>query len=271
MTGAIERIIVALDATAETRTTIDTAVRLAARAKTSLHVVFVEDEDLLSLAALSVARQVIAGVGATRLTTDEVELQLRAAATRAREAVHVAARTHALECSFEIVRGAVETALASASEHDLVVAGGLARPVAGHLRVESGWLAALELAPGSFLLARERPRKTGGVCALVRERSAGSARLLQSATRLAELAGGALTVLCPPSLVTAKNFAKWVDEQIMPTTARVEVLAAAEAAALGRHIAASGYAVLAVEASAAEGDRLKEFSRSFGGDLLVVR
>lgn len=202
----IDRVIVALDAVVETGAAIDTAVRLAAGTKARLHAVFVEDEQLLRLAGLPVARQVIAGAGVSRLTTGEVESQLRAAAARVREAVLVAARTHAVECSFEIARGAAETAFTTASARDLVLASVVARPVAGKFRVESHWLTALELAPGLFLLARERRRKTAGIGALLDERSARSARLLQAAARPAELAGGPLTVLCPPTLAEAAQF-----------------------------------------------------------------
>ena len=48
----IERVVVPLDAAAENRTAIETAARLAARAKVPLHGIFVEDEELLHLARL---------------------------------------------------------------------------------------------------------------------------------------------------------------------------------------------------------------------------
>ena len=59
MTKAIERVLLTLDATADTRTAITIAVRLAARAGVRLHAVFVEDEELLNLARLSIAREVV--------------------------------------------------------------------------------------------------------------------------------------------------------------------------------------------------------------------
>ena len=107
----IERVVVALDATAEIRPAIDVAARLAAGAGAPLHAVFVEDEDLLSLAGLEVAREVVAGAGAGPLTAEQLELQLRAAAVRARQDLLAAAQIHALEYSFEIVRGGAQTAL----------------------------------------------------------------------------------------------------------------------------------------------------------------
>lgn len=275
MSETIERVLVALDATADSRSVIDTAMRLAAGVKAPLHAVFVEDGDLLSLAGLAVARQVIPGTGAGPLTTDEVELHLRAAASRAREAILVAARTLALECSFEIVRGAAEAALSSASARDLVVAGALARPVAGHFRVESRWLAALDLMPGPFLLACEGPKASSGVVALLPEQSAASGRLLQAAARIAQFSGGSLTLICPPALAKAEDFTKWVGAQIEPSTIRPRIEAASpgEPAALQARIAELGCGLLAIGAGTAESGvaRLREWTGQLDCDVLIVR
>ena len=108
MTAAIERVVVPLDAASENRAAIDTAARLAARAKAPLHGIFVEDEDLLRLASLPFARQITLGAGAEPFTAEQVELHLQAAAERARQDLSAAAKRHAVECSFEIVRGASE-------------------------------------------------------------------------------------------------------------------------------------------------------------------
>jgi hypothetical protein len=269
MTEPIERIILALDATVDTSTAIDTAMRLAGRAKARLHAIFVEDEELLSLAGLPVARQITAGAKPARLTIEDVELQLRAAALRAREEIVVAARTHSLECSFDTVRGSVGLALANTSERDLVVAGAVARPVAGHFRTASRWLVALDLVAGSFLFAGSRRRKTEGVAASVCEQGTGSARLLRAAARLAELIAEPLIVLCPPALATAKDFNKWVDEQIEPSKVKV-LIEAHEPAALHQWLVKSAANILAVEGAAAEGQQLGDLMESFDGDIFVV-
>ena len=82
MSGPIERLVVTLDAASESRTAIDTAVRLAARTGAPLHGLFVEDDDLLSLAGLPFACQVTIGRGAEKLSSETIALQLRAAAER---------------------------------------------------------------------------------------------------------------------------------------------------------------------------------------------
>ena len=72
MSGPIDRVVVPLDAAAESRHAIETAARLAARAGAPLHGVFVEDEDLLRLASLPFARQFTLGAIAETLTTEHM-------------------------------------------------------------------------------------------------------------------------------------------------------------------------------------------------------
>ena len=103
MSEPIERVLLALDAVHETRTAIELAVRLAGHAKLRLHAVFVKDEDLLNLASLPVAREVVPGVGAGSLASEQVELYIRAAAVRAQQEIMAAAQKHAIEYSFEIM------------------------------------------------------------------------------------------------------------------------------------------------------------------------
>ena len=73
MNDFIERVVIQLDAASETHDVIDTAARLAARAKAPLDGIFIEDEDLLGLAILPFARQVSLGAGSEPLTLEHVE------------------------------------------------------------------------------------------------------------------------------------------------------------------------------------------------------
>jgi hypothetical protein len=269
----IERVLLALDAAAETRGAIDTAARLAARAGVRLHAVFVEDEELRILADLPVARHVVAGAGAVRLSAREVELQLRAAADRTRELVLIAARRHAVECSFEVLRGAAETALAAASERDLVVAAALVRPVAGHFRVESRWPGAHKRAPGPILLAHEGALEQRGAAVLLREKSEASARLVRAASLMAELADGSLTIICPPGLAVADGFSGWVEDAIGSAAVPRSVESApAEPAELQRRLAELGCGVVAIGAAAAEGglQKMRQLTERLGCSLLIV-
>ena len=154
MSGSIARVVVPLDAASENREAIATAARLAAHARVPLHGVFVEDEDLLRLARLPFVRHVMPGPGLEPLSVETLERQLRAAAERARKELAAAAARHRIDWSFEVVRRANGPLLVAASEHDLVVAGALSRPVGGHFRVEWRWWSAIASIPGPLLLAQ---------------------------------------------------------------------------------------------------------------------
>jgi nucleotide-binding universal stress UspA family protein len=273
MSGPIDRIVVPLDATSEHHTAIDTAARLAARAKAPLHGVFVEDEDLLNLASLPFARQVTPGAGSEPFTTESIELHLRAQADRARRELFAAAQQHRVKCTFEIVRGASELAVSGASERDLVVAGGMTRPV-GHFRVESRWWSSIGAATGPFLLARHAWSAAGGVVMLLRDRGPAAIRLLDVAAQMAETGGGILTVICPPAVAGSEGFERWITDQVAGHSVRLQIeVAPAGAAALHRRIGELDCQLLAIEAGLAEGrpDRLRELVERFACDILVVR
>ncbi len=274
MARPIERVVVRLDAASESRAAIDTAARLAARAKAPLHGIFVEDEDLLHLASLPFARQITLGADAEPLTTEHVELHLRVAAERARRELVAAAKRHGVTFSFEIVRGASESALAGASERDLVVAGGLARPIAGHFRVECRCWSAIEVTPGPFLLVRHGWSASGDVVMLLRDRTPASVRLLEAAAQIAEARDSGLTVMCPPALAGAAGFEKWLADRLADHPVRLQIeVGPAEPDALHRRIGELDCRLLAVGVGLAEGrgDRLREFAERFACDILVVR
>jgi nucleotide-binding universal stress UspA family protein len=272
MRGPIERVVVPLDAASEHRTAIETGARLAARAKAPLHGVFVEDEDLLRLASLPFARQFTLGAGAETLTTEQVELHLQVAAERARTELMAAATRHGVACSFEIVRGASESALTGASQHDLVVAGALTRPIAGHFRVECRWWSSIEAAPGPFLLARHAWGAQGSVVMLLRDLSAASARLLEAAALIAETADRLLTVICPVA-VPGAGFETWVSDRLAGHPVRLQVeIAPPEPAALHQRISELDCRCLAVAAAGGggNGERLRELVERFGCDILMM-
>jgi nucleotide-binding universal stress UspA family protein len=273
MSGRIERVVLPLDAASDNRTAIDTAVRVAARVEATLHGVFVEDEELLWAAELRFTRQSTLGAGSEPFTFERTALQLQAAAERARQDLATAAEQQKLTWSFEILRGPVERALDSATERDLVVAGGLGRPVAGHFRLECRWFKSVEAAPGPFLLARHAWSDEGGVVTLLRDRNPGSIRLLDLAAQLAEARGGGLIVIRPPDIAET-----WIAEQLAAYSFPLQIeVAPAEPAVLDRRILELGCRLLAIEAKgAAEGAgsiaaRLRESAEKFACDILVLR
>ena len=105
MSATILRVVVSLDAAADNRGAIETAARLAARAEAPLHGIFIEDEELLHVAALPFTRQLAPGIGGQPFTVEDTELQLKAIAERVRRELVAAAQRHRVEASFEVVRG----------------------------------------------------------------------------------------------------------------------------------------------------------------------
>jgi nucleotide-binding universal stress UspA family protein len=274
MTGPIERIVLPLDAASETHTSIDTAVRLAARVKAPLHGVFVEDEDLLRLAGLPFARQVTLGTGSEPFTTETVELHLRAAAERVKTELFAAAKQHRVECTFEVVRGTSEIAVSSASARDLVVAGALTRPIAGHFRVECRWWSSLEAAVGPFLLARNTWGAPGSLVMILRDRSPAAERLFAAAAQLATVMDSVLTVICPPIVASEKGFEKWLADRVAEHPVRIQIeIATIEQSALHERLDELDCRVLAFEAGLAEGsgDGLRNIVDRLACDILVVR
>jgi hypothetical protein len=270
----VERVVVTLDAASENPTAIDTAARLAARAKAPLHGIFVEDENLLRWASLPFTRHIALGAGAEPFTTEQVELHLQVAAERARRDLRAAAKRHGVEYSFEIVRGAAEAVLSAVTERDLVVAGALTRPIGGHFRVECRWWSSIAAAPGPFLLARDAWDSAGTVVILLRDRGLASVRLIEAAARVAEAREGILTVICPPAIADAQGFDHWLAERLVAYRVIVRIEAApVEFAALGPRIAELDCRLLAIDANPSEGraDRLREFVERFACDILFVR
>jgi hypothetical protein len=273
MIGNIERVVVALDAVSENRAAIDAASRLAARWKTRLHGVFVEDDDLLRFADLPFARQVSLGAGVERLTGQQAQRQLRAFAERARRDVTAAARRYGIESSFEIVRGAAVGHVAATST-DFLVAASLTRPIDGHFRVECRWWSVVEPASASFLLTHRDWDPQGTIVALLHHREPAAERLLAAAAHLAEHAGGRLAVICAQDLVDDEGFEAWLGERLARYAVRVEIdLAPSEPAALISRIVELDCRIVAIEAGGSDArvDRLRDMVTRISCDVLVVR
>ena len=273
MSGPIQRIVVTLDAASENRTAIDTAVHLAAVTKAELHGVFIEDQDLVHLAGLPFAQQVTVGTGAEPLTSENLVLQLRAQAERAQNELLAAAKRHRVTCTFEIVRGASETAVAYASERGLVVAGGQSRPVAGHFRLERRWWSSIETVSGPLLLARTAWTVPGSVVILLRDRDPASARLVETAAQIASARDGVLTVICPPAVAGTPGFAQWISDSAGQYPVRIQIeVAPAEPATLHERLGQLDCRLLALEAGLAErsGETLRELIERFACDMLIV-
>lgn len=220
----IKRVVVPLDATAESRTAIDTAARLAAQWHVPLSGVFVENEELIGLAALPFARQVTLGAGREALTPENVAAHLRAAAEQTRQELAAAAKRHGVEWSFAAVRGAEAERALAGTEGDFVVAGAASRPIGRYFRVASRWWSSLATTASPLLLARRSWESGGSVLTVLHRRDPAAARLLDISAELAHLGGGALSVIGSPDPGAPQGFGAWVAQVLehRPHPARVE-------------------------------------------------
>jgi len=191
----IQRILVALDTSHHSLAALEAAVELAAAMEAELEGLFVEDVNLLRLAALPVSREVRYPCAATgRLDLGQMERQLRAQAAQARRALAEACRSRKVTWSFRVVRGEVSSqVLEAASEVDLLSLGKASRPFTRKAHLGSTARAATQ-ASGSVLLAQRDVRIKPPVLLTYDGLPAGQ-RALAVAVRLARKTGGYLTVL----------------------------------------------------------------------------
>ncbi len=121
----IRRILVAIDASPQSLAALEAAAELAAGLGAELVGVYVEDINLIRLAALPVVLEVgAASARSRRLDGGRMDRQLRSQAARAAQAMAVAANRAQVRWSFTVARGSIETELLqAASEADLFILG----------------------------------------------------------------------------------------------------------------------------------------------------
>lgn len=192
----IRRILVALDTSAHSIAALETAARLAAAVHAELVGLFVEDENLLRLAALPFAREV-RWPSSNRQQLDEarMERELQLMASRARRALAIAAEQAETEWTFRVVRGAVaEEVLNAALEVDLLSLGRASRPLTTRVRLGSTALAAAVRSNHLVLLARKNP-ETEQPVVVTYDGSQVSGRVLDAALQMAQANDSNLIVL----------------------------------------------------------------------------
>ena len=122
---SIVRITLAFGAAAPDLDALSALARLAATLRAELSGVFVEDQDLLRLAALPVAREYF-GSGAQRsIEISDMERQLKRQADLARAALMRSAELAGAHWTFVTARGSLARELGDRVEHSQVVAVGL--------------------------------------------------------------------------------------------------------------------------------------------------
>jgi nucleotide-binding universal stress UspA family protein len=189
----IRRILVALDASPASLAALDAAAELANALSVELSGLFVEEVNLLRVAALPSTRAPGSFSGRPApLERQGVERGIRAEARRAREALAAAAERNLLRWSFRVARGMVAPEiLAATSEANLVVLG---RTGWSRSRMGSTARAVAMSAPGPALIVGSDARPGSSVLVLY-DGSESSERAIALAADLARKRG--VTVVIP--------------------------------------------------------------------------
>ena len=192
----IRRILLALDTATHSLAAVEATTALAARLDADLHALFVEDINLLRLAALPFARETrLTSATTRRLQNPDMENALRAEATRAQAALAtVATRLH-VRWSFQVTRGQVAAQVrAAAMEADIVAFTFPGGVPAGLTQVAATMETVMRGAPCLLLMlppgAGIRPPFV-----VVYDGSPASARALRLAAQLAQAEATGVTVL----------------------------------------------------------------------------
>lgn len=123
--NSIRRILVTLENTQRSDNTLEAAAQLAVALRAELRGLFVEDENLLRLAALPFACEIGGSTASPRpLKADTLERTLRAKADEAKKTLAATAQRVQVQWSFQIKRGQFpQTSVAAAEVSDVTILG----------------------------------------------------------------------------------------------------------------------------------------------------
>lgn len=152
---SIRRILVAIDGSPQSLAAVGAAVELGRKLEAELHGLFVEDVDLLQLAASPFAREFLLPTAKeTPLNRAGMERKLKAQAEQAQKALSIAAEKAKISWTFRVVRGSVASeVLAAAAGCDLLALGWRGWSLARKPRIGSTASAAVSKAMPALLLS----------------------------------------------------------------------------------------------------------------------
>lgn len=193
--GRMRRILLALDASPECRAAVESAAEWAEALHAEIAGLFVEDLELLDLAAHPMARRFDPFTGRLQpLETGALERRLRVQAARARALLARSADLRGVAWSFRVERGAVVERIRHASAEADVVTVGRVGWSARRTGLGSTAAALLEEGPTALLVEGGRPAPDAPVAVVVDGSETGRAAL-DLAADLAERRERSLEVL----------------------------------------------------------------------------
>ncbi len=196
----INRILVALDSSQVNRSTLQAATTLATNLDAELNALFVEDINLLRLAELPNAREVVYGSSSyRRISVDDMERSIHTQTVRLRKLVETISQQSEMEITFDVQRGNVADLVCSASEQtDLLIIGKNTQRLRQSLKVGSITQTILSSASCNLMVLQhgatlERP------VAVFFSGSMGSHKAMQLAIQIVEQDHKNLNVIYPAS------------------------------------------------------------------------
>jgi nucleotide-binding universal stress UspA family protein len=185
--ATMTRILVALDTSPHSLAALEAATELAALLQAELVGLFVEDADLLRLASLPFARELLyAGQAEKRMDGLAMERALKAEAEQIRRALQTSAGRRQVQWSFRVARGRVlHEVLMAAEEVDIVVMGQAGRRPGPSARVGTTARAIASQAPRTVAFLRPGSRLEKPVV-VVFDASRNAVATLTIGARLAE-------------------------------------------------------------------------------------
>lgn len=193
---AIRSILVTLDASPYSARRARAAAELAAEFGAELVGLFVEDINLLNLAALPIAREVSPFSSAMRqLNREQLQREFRTQSEAVRRTLAAAADARGVDWTFRVVRGAVTSAIiAEAATADLIILGRMTWPPAGTRRLGSTVRMILQEGQGLTMIVHEEVSFSVPVT-LVFDGSELGEKALKVAIKLSKLRDGNTNVL----------------------------------------------------------------------------
>jgi nucleotide-binding universal stress UspA family protein len=190
-----KRIVVALEPSVHSRAALDAAADMAARLQAELVGIYVEDIDLLNVAALPFTQEfTVSASGGRALDTQKMLRALRGQASRLRKAIEAAALARRVPWSFRVARGRVAgELLAACTETDVLVVGKAGRPLPRAGRVGSNTLTLIRRSLGTVVVLQAGERFERPVMVVFDASEAGG-RALRTAAGLATEDGGKILV-----------------------------------------------------------------------------
>lgn len=264
--AAFRRVLFALDASRDSRRALASLADIATRLQAELVCLFVEDENLLRMAALPMTKVFSSASSGSDLDVETLERALRGAAAESRAFLEGIARQSDVRCAFRVVRGVVASEVVARSDvGDLVVV--------DRRTAAAAWSSIVADVRGAILVLDARAALGDSLIAVYPAEEAWEQGVAGIA-RLAEVTGRRLAVIRPAD-AEAVEFERRLTELLAGSPIGWEIVAPDhDAETLARAVRARPGTVLAVPSSLVSltsGEDIEALLQRTGCSMLVVR